>query len=168
MSRESQLPLGELDSGPPLACEAPGSPFDGMTVAQAEVLNGALTHRRVIVGGGKFTPDDVGEYVFLRMFLPTDRGWFGGGIPAGWAAMFDLYLLRVGEDHRPVGGSYRVVSPALIWMFLTVEAPELSRCHVCSAWQPQSELRDSAFPEWGIEGYGLECVRCHAGESVYA
>lgn len=109
------------DPGLALVSEGHGSPFDGLTVAQARIVNHAFGGLKVLVGGGRQT---LGLYVF-------------GGIrlPGQWGRVMeypgDLILHNVGEDGRVRPGSARVLSAALVTVFVAVQMEPDYLCSQC-------------------------------------
>lgn len=146
---------GEFRAGNAVITD-PDNPFCGLNYWKALAINDVLPGRRVIVAGGIHTPHPQ-EYIFLRMFLPGGRG------DGFLAAAYDLSL---GNIESPLG-SRRVLSPILVTLFLIVEAPELTPCHRCGRWLPQSELTtpwwDPTWPTEERQDY-LECRRCPEDE----
>jgi hypothetical protein len=139
--------------------DAPGSPFDGITLAKAHVLNDAIGYRRVEVIGGKGElKHKPVEYVFHRVLLP------GSVTTDPFSGIGDLELWRWenGMGHRH---TTRVLSMGLVRSFKVIEAPELSPCIQCGALLAQSELKDAGPLFWdGDIDYDyesrLECKMC--------
>jgi hypothetical protein len=148
---ENGAPIGRADDrAGAVVLDMPGNPFHGLNYWKAQAINDVFCGRRVIVAGGKHD-DTPREYVFIEMALPGE-----------WASGFvDAYDLTLQNGTR--GGSTRHISPALVTMFLTVEAPELTPCSRCNEWKPMSELRTPWWdPSWPAEEWPryLECRHC--------
>lgn len=149
----------EMPADDTVLITAAASPFDGMTIGQARVLNGALSWCRVEVTGGKFPSTRRPEqFVFQRILLPGDRPTFG-------AMVGDLELWGWDEERdeakRWLG---RIISPSLVRSFRVIEAPELSCCSQCFSVLPQSKLIDAGpayfSGDWCDYQSRLECRPC--------
>lgn len=141
--------------------QSAASPFNGITLAQAEAFNDAFGWRRVEIIGGK--PNSTlrhkpVEYVLHRVLLPGMRA------QDPFASVGDLELWTWRND-RCERWLTRVLSMSLVRSFKTIEAPELSSCYQCSAVLAQSELKDAGPLFWDGDDYDyesrLECKRCY-------
>jgi hypothetical protein len=112
-----------------------GSPFAGITLAQARILNSALAGLPVeVYGGARASGPEV--YIFAGMVLPSPSGRSFGPSWMLFAAVGDLVL-----DHAERlpdggwasrGGSSRILSAALVRRFdvLAIE-PTYRVCETC-------------------------------------
>lgn len=140
---------------------APGSPFDGITIEKARIVNSAIGWRRVEVIGGKFSVTRrPTEYVFHRVVLP------GHLVDDPFVQIGDMELWDWdGERERGGVGSRRTLSLDLVKSFRVLEAEELSSCSQCGVLLPTSRFVDAGPAYWGGHDERdyfsrYECERC--------
>lgn len=105
-----------------LVSEGNGSPFDGLTVAQARIVNDAFGGLKVLVAGGR----DPGPALYVFGCIQTVGGWRRSYQYPG-----DLVLHYVGEDGRVTPGSTRILSATLVTAFVATQMEPDYLCSQC-------------------------------------
>jgi hypothetical protein len=151
---------------------AHGSPFAGMTVEQARVMNSALAGLPVEVYGGRFDTYPK-AYIFGGMALPG----MWTRTPLEMVGDLTLYESeRVDDHYLPRAGLSRVLSASLVRKFTVLAGdPQYRYCQACGKAMPLTEkVWDRAClgsdklppgtygnPEGEFEwAHGFECKAC--------
>lgn len=130
----------EVDPHTVIVSRWAGSPFAGMTISQARLMNSALAGLPVEVYGGKSwgtAGPAVGVYIFGGMLVPG----YWKRTPFEEAGDLTLYESeRVADCYLPRPGLSRVLSATLVERFdvLAIE-PQFRYCETCGKRMPLTE-----------------------------